>query len=69
MEEGDYIIYAGGRFYAEQIRDAEYHVALSAYPYVYIVNYIDFFCALWGSGAKPLVVEIKPRRAMPIRRI
>ena len=69
MEEGDYIIYADGRFYAAHIRDAEYHVALSAYPIVYIVNYIDFFCALWGAGAKPLVAEIKPRLAVPSRRI
>ena len=69
MAECDHIIYAGGLFYAAKIRDAEYHVALSEYPYVYIFNYLDFFCALLGSGAKPLVVEIKPRRAMPIRRI
>ena len=67
--KGDYIIYANGRFCAAQIRDTEYHVAHSAYSYVYIVNFIDFFCALWGSGAKPLVVEIKPRLSKPSRRI
>ena len=38
MAGGDYIIYSGGRFYAAQIRDSEHHVAVAAYPYVYIVN-------------------------------
>ena len=69
MAERNYIIYADGRFYAAQIRHTEYHVAVAVYPYVYIVNFLDFFCAVWGSGAKPLVLEIKPPIAMSDRRI
>ena len=67
MADFDYIMYEGGRFYAAQIRDTEYHVAVAAYSYVYIANYLDF--PLWGSGAKPFALEIKPRQAMSDRLI
>ena len=67
MEDGDYIMYSRGLFYAVQIRDIEYQVAVAAHPYVNIVNYLD--SPLWRSGERPPVLEIKPRHAMSDRPI
>ena len=43
MATGGYVMYSNGRYYAAQIRDIEYRVAVAAYRYVYIFRYIDFF--------------------------
>ena len=52
MAEGDYIIYAGGRFYAAQIGDTDYQVAVDAYPYGYVVTYLGPPLGFVGGRAR-----------------